>query len=122
MLLSTLFAIASLAAHPPADTLVINDVTVLPMDGTPMIAHRSVVIVGDRIVAIRAAEDSRRSTATVIDGHGKYLLPGLADMHVHLTTADELPMFVGYGVLTVRDLNGSPETLQWRTATATGAI
>ena len=43
-------------------------------------------------------------------------------MHVHLSTPDEFPMYVGNGVLTVRDLNGSPETLAWRDSVARGVM
>jgi hypothetical protein len=105
------------------DTLVIRDVTVLPMDGPRLLPHRTVTIADGRIVSIVVASAlPSRDGTHVVDGRGKYLLPGLADMHVHLTTADELPMFVGNGVLTVRDLNGSPMTLGWREAAAAGAL
>jgi imidazolonepropionase-like amidohydrolase len=105
------------------DTLVIRDVTILPMDGPRLLTHQTVTIIDGRIVSIKSTDAAPNAhEARVIDGRGEYLLPGLADMHVHLTTADELPMFVGNGVLTVRDLNGSPMTLGWRQATAAGTL
>ena len=114
-----------LAAHVAADTLVITRVNVLPMDReTPTVLEQQTVVIADgRIVALGPSGSVRTPRgARTVDGRGKFLLPALADMHVHLTTADELPMYVGYGVLTVRDLNGSPETLAWRAATASGAL
>jgi hypothetical protein len=105
------------------DTLVISDVTVLPMTGPRTISHQTVTITGGRIVAMRTAGDGPAPRAAqVIDGRGRYLLPGLVDMHVHLSTPDELPMYVGSGVLTVRDLSGSPEKLLWRSAVAKAAM
>lgn len=104
--------------------LVITDVTVLPMvTGGESVPHRSVVISGGRILRIGPASGTAvPAGAQVIDGRGKYLMPGLADMHVHLSTPEEFGMFVGHGVLTIRDLNGSPETLGWRAATQSGAL
>lgn len=119
-----MFALALLLAIGAAsDTLVIADVNVLPMNRSVVLDHQTVVIADGRIVALGPANSvATPSGARVIDGRGKYLMPGLADMHVHLTSADELPMYVGKGVLTVRDLNGSPETLEWRADVARGAI
>ncbi len=105
---------------PAADTLAIRDVSVLPMTGGEILPHRTVVIAGARILVVGPASAARiPSRATVIDGRGKFLIPGLADMHVHLSGTEELGSYLGYGVLTVRDLNGSPETLGWRHAVET---
>ena len=106
-----------------SDTIAVVDVTVLPMASSAVLAHQTLIAANGRVLemgpvaSVRVPASSRR-----IDGRGKFLLPGLADMHVHLTTVDELPMYIGYGVLTVRDLNGSPQTLDWRSATASGRL
>lgn len=105
------------------DTVAIIDVTVVPMTAATVLPGQSVLIADGRIVAMGGAGQVRiPATARRINGQGKFLLPGLVDMHVHLTGADELPMYVGNGVLTVRDLNGSPQTLAWRSATADGSM
>jgi hypothetical protein len=115
--------LAALVVSLAADTLVFTDVNVLPMDRAVVLEHQTVVVADGRIVALGPARTTASPRdARVIDGRGKYLMPGLADMHVHLTTREELPMYVGYGVLTVRDLNGSPETLAWRSEVADRAI
>lgn len=105
------------------DTLVFADVSVLPMDRQAVLPHQTVTIAGERIVAVAPAATARiPRAARVVDGRGKFLLPGLADMHVHLSGAEELPLYVGNGVLTVRDLNGSPATLALRNRTADGSL
>ena len=52
--------------------------------------------------------------AITIDGRGKYLLPGLIDMHVHLAHAEQLPLYVARGVTAVRNMWGAPMHLAWR--------
>jgi len=62
------------------------NVNVIPMDRERIQQWQTVVVRGDRIAAIGAAGDiSVPEGATVIDGAGGYLLPGLTDAHVHLT-------------------------------------
>ena len=112
-----------LGAVAATDTLAITDASVLPMDGERVLVHQTILIAGDRIVAMG---DSKQVTiprgARIIDGRGKFVLPGLSDMHVHLSTPREFPLFVGAGVLTIRDLNGEPEKLHWRDDIAAGRM
>ncbi len=115
--------VAALLFAAAVDTLAFMDVSVIPMDRPVVLEHQTVVVIDGRIVAMGPVKTIFPPRgARLIQGQGKFLLPALADMHVHVTTPDELPMYVGYGVLTIRDLNGSPETLAWREATATGAL
>ncbi len=57
-----------------------------------------------------------------IDGRGKFLMPGLADMHVHVDSTASLELFVAYGVTTVRNMWGAPVILHWRNEVARGAL
>jgi hypothetical protein len=70
----------------------------------------TVLIVGDRISAVRAAQGKERlptKEITVIDGRGKYLIPRLWDMHVHSDGDDRaLHLLIAYGVTGVRDMAG----------------
>ena len=77
-------------------------------------------------------KDSKRrkppAAAKIVDGTGKYLIPGLWDMHVHAVFAERLnsmfPMFVANGVLGIRDMGTSmplPEIDQLRKDTRSGA-
>ena len=49
-----------------------------------------------------------------IDGRGKWLIPGLIDMHVHLNDEGDGALYVANGVTTIRNMWGFPETLAWR--------
>src|ERR1044071_1653204 len=81
----------------PGD-LAIVDVTVVPMSSERELAHQAVVVRGDRIVAIAPRDAIALAGARTIAGTGKWLLPGLADMHVHIWRDDELAMYVAAGV------------------------
>ncbi len=120
--LAVVAALATLAATtqpaPPSGALLIRDVTILSMgdDGTPR--RGSVLVRGSRIdyagptAALPAAPD-----AAVVDGTGRFLIPGLIDMHTHVskTRGSSLSLLVTRGITTVRDLGGDhEELLAWR--------
>lgn len=68
------------------------DVTVVPMDKDQILAHQTVVVVDGRITQVAPAASVKvPSGALKIDGRGKFLMPGLADMHVHFM----MPAFAG---------------------------
>ncbi len=98
-------------------TVVIRDVSVLPMTsraGTEVLPHQTLVMSNGRIDWIGADRDARVPVgAEIINGAGKFVMPGLADMHVH-TDPRTLPLFLSFGVTTIRELNGSPELLALR--------
>lgn len=104
-----------------AGDLVIADVTVVPMTGAAALPHRTVIVRGDRIAAVAPASAvTIPPGATRIAGTGKWLMPGLADMHVHTWNERDLTMFVAAGVTTVRNMYGSDQHLAWRAAIAAG--
>ena len=113
-----LFFAAALAAQSPEDLLAIRNVTVVPATGGPSSPATTVLIRGDRIAALGPADAvAIPAGARVVDGTGKFLMPGLIDMHVHLskTRASALGLFVANGVTTVRDMGGEYEELvHWR--------
>ena len=98
--------------------LVIHDVTVVSATGAPPLQHATVIIGGGRIAAIGPAATTRvPRNATVVDGSGMYLVPGLIEMHAHLskTRASALMLFLANGVTTVRDVGGEhAELVRWR--------
>ena len=86
---------------------------------------QTVIVRGDRIAVIGPSADVRLPQgATVIEGAGRYLVPGLTDAHVHLTTDmpwaparpdfGDAPLYLAYGVTTVINLRGMPTQLEWR--------
>ena len=88
---------------------------------------RTVVVHGNRIVAEGPSTSVPvPAGARVIDGRGKYLIPGLWDMHVHLAMPggrDVLPLYIANGVTGVRDMAGDWPTLtSWRQDIARGSL
>lgn len=98
--------------------LAIRNVTVIPATGAQPMPNVTVVVRGERIAAIGpAATTAIPAGARVINGAGKFLLPGFIEMHAHLskTRASGLGLFVANGVTTVRDMGGDhEELLRWR--------
>lgn len=90
----------------------ITHVTVIDTENGKNIQDRTVVISGDRISEVRETKGMKPlAGAKVVDGSGKYVIPGLWDMHVHAVFAERLdsmfPMFVANGVLGIRDMGTS---------------
>jgi imidazolonepropionase-like amidohydrolase len=81
-----------------AAALIIKNVTVIDGTGAPPRPGSSVAIVNGRIAA-RAPAD-----AEVVDGTGKFLIPGLWDMHAHLREAESGADYVAHGITSVRDM------------------
>jgi imidazolonepropionase-like amidohydrolase len=102
-------------------SLVLSDVTVIDGTGEAPRANRTVIITGDRIARIVDASVSTvPKGARVIQARGKFLIPGLWDMHVHLT-ASALPALVAHGVTGVRDMgNILSDVDSWRAQIAGG--
>lgn len=87
----------------------LTGVSVIPMDSERVLADHTVVVEDGRIAAVGpTAAMSLSADTRVVDGSGTYVMPGLADMHVHLRTSDA-PRYVAAGVTTVRNLWGFVE-------------
>ena len=102
-----------------AQPLVIERVTVIDATGKPAQPDMTVVVERDRITAIGPWKKTKiPKNAHVVDGTGKFLIPGLWDMHVHGTTTGEAAqnylLYLANGVLGVRDMNGPPDAHAWR--------
>ena len=99
------------------------NVNVVPMDKEQVLVGQTVLIRGGRIAEIGpAARVKVPGDAIRIDGRRKYLMPGLIDMHVHLRSETELPLYIINGVTTVFNLNGRAAHLDWREKIARGEI
>src|SRR5262249_21711869 len=96
-------------------------VHVVPMDTERVLDDQNVLVRGDRIVAVGpAASTPIPPGATRIDAHGRWLMPGLVDMHVHFNDPGDASLFVANGVTTVRNMWGFPATLELRRECASG--
>ena len=110
--------VACKSAAPPtvSGDMAFVDVTVIPMDREATLANQTVVVKGDRIVAVGRVKLA--PGVKTVDAKGKFLIPGLADMHVHTFDARQLAMFATEGVTTIRVMWGFPQTLGARNAAA----
>jgi len=83
-----------------------------------------VEVESDRIVSVQpVGEREKPDEGKVIDGTGKFLIPGLWDCHVHLTKLgpSSLPLFLAHGVTSVRDMGSDlAEVVEWRRQIAAG--
>jgi imidazolonepropionase-like amidohydrolase len=131
-LLIAIVAIALIAAAPlarvqpsrPAPcTALTHAVVVNP--AAESIRDATVVVCGDTIQTVSLDSHSTPATARILDERGRFLVPGLWDMHVHLDQVDDNAgtALVAAGVTTVRDV-GSPFPIirRWRERTASGQL
>jgi imidazolonepropionase-like amidohydrolase len=108
--------------------LVFNHVTVIDMTGAQSKPDMTVVIRGNRIITVgKSAKTSIPKNARVIDATGKFLIPGLWDMHAHLGNEDfdkssYLRLFIANGVTGIRIMEGAPEYYLWRKEIESGAL
>jgi imidazolonepropionase-like amidohydrolase len=105
------------AEHQP-ETVAFEGVTVIPMTHDGADPDQTVVVEGGRIRSIGPASQTRvPAGARRVDGRGRWLMPGLTDMHVHtfLSSSDYL-LDLANGVTTVREMDGFPWLLAMRAA------
>lgn len=133
LLFALVFVFALLAASVSAQTVAFTNVNVIPMDRERVLANQTVLVQNGAIVEIGNTKKVKLPKDAVrIDGNGKYLIPGLVDMHTHLLSdSDEFPDSIGphelrvmlaNGVTTVRFMIGTPELLALRSRSANGEI
>ena len=107
----------------PADTLLIRHVHVIPMTQDTILRDHAVRIVDGAIDRIAPSGELIAGEGdVVVEGEGRYLLPGLVDFHVHIRDDSELLSYLAFGVTTVVNLRGSPEHLERARAVEAGEI
>ena len=134
-LISSLLVFASPALAAPAEgDVIIRHVTIIDVEAAKTVAGQAVVLKGDDIVAVGADTEIANGwqAGRTVDGKGRYLIPGLWDMHVHFGGGPELieenkallPLYVANGITTIRDCSGDlPEqVLAWRGEIASGSL
>ncbi len=124
------FGAAAAATSDPSIALV--HVTVIDTTGGAPRPDMTVIVTRGRISDLGASTALQPPAgARVVDARGKYLIPGLWDMHVHTAFGDWLPpneqvtlaLFVANGVTGVRDMGGDLEILErWRSQIAAGRL
>jgi imidazolonepropionase-like amidohydrolase len=112
-------------------TVAFVDVNVIPMDRERVLEGQTVIVRDGRIVSVEPSARARvPSGALRVDGRGKYLMPGLAEMHAHIPGAqapeqvirDIFTLYVANGVTTIRGMLGAPNQLTLRAKTASGEM
>lgn len=134
MRLLSLLALALAACASPVasqDATVFEHVTVVPADAERTLPDHTVVVRGDRIVAV--GPDGTVEVpdgAAVVDGAGRFLAPGLAEMHGHVPppgappalTEETLFLYLSQGITTVRGMLGAPGQLELRARANAGEL
>jgi imidazolonepropionase-like amidohydrolase len=116
-----LLALASPAWSPsqpttPSVTVAFENVTVIDATGAAPARGMTVTTVDKQIAGIEPSARARvPAGARRIDGTGRFLIPGLWDMHVHLTSTTETacPALIANGVTGVRDMGGELVLIDW---------
>lgn len=125
------FCISALIAQPVNNnnrTIIFEGVNVITMDGNKLLQNQHVVVSNGKVSQI-SAKPVKKEGALVIDAKGKYLIPGLAEMHAHVPPVDNLePMketlllYALNGVTTIRGMLGHPLHLELRSKVESGEI
>jgi len=117
--LSVIFLVCSCSSAPPP-SLAITHVTLIDATGAAPMPDMTVFVADEQIAAIGPSKSvSIPRGIKTLDATGKFLIPGLVDMHAHLTGAGEptgsrefiLPLLLANGITTVRDMGGDLDSL-----------
>jgi imidazolonepropionase-like amidohydrolase len=133
VLLLGIFVVPPLQAREVAD-LLIRHAAVVDVEHAQLIRDQGIVTRGNTILAVGADGDiaAHWSGHRVVDARGRFVVPGLWDMHVHFGGGKDLieenrallPLYVAYGITTIRDCSGDlpEEVLAWRDEIASGGL
>ena len=114
--------------------LLIRHATIIDVAAGKTVAGQAIAVRGEDIIEVGtdAALARRYSASRTVDASGNFVMPGLWDMHVHFGGGPELieenrnllPLYVAYGVTTVRDAAADlgPSVLEWRSQVAAGTL
>ena len=112
-LLALALALCSFLAH--AQNLHLKNVNIVDVENGTILKHREILVTDGRIASFKPKKRQTRQH-TVIDGGGKYVIPGLFEMHAHLGAQNKtfLEQFLKYGITNVRVMAGNEGLLAWR--------
>ena len=127
-------AFAHLNAVPAAQTsltVAFTNVTVVPMTSNRLLPNQTVIVTKDRITAVGSTATTKvPAEALRVEGQGKFLMPGLGEMHAHVPSLkqprelidDVLFLYVAAGVTTARGMQGAAGQPELREAAKRGDI
>lgn len=106
----------------PSSVLAITNVSVLSKDCTQMLDSLTVLISKGKILSVSKSGNIPKGFK-VVDGTGKYLIPGLMDTHVHLNDSkNDLLLYLANGVTYVSEMYGNKKHLKWRKEAREGGL
>jgi adenine deaminase len=119
-----LLAASNVFTH--SQSLAIRHVTVIDAAGHDPQPDMTVVVERDRIISVGPSNKKRLPKESVtVNGTGKFLIPGLWDMHVHGASDDRAAwshlLFIANGVVGVRDMSGPPDARAWHASQSSNA-
>jgi hypothetical protein len=126
-----IFISCNQAQEKVSDTaILISNVTVIDVITGELLPDRQMVIDSGKIKKIAVSLENEEVYKTIIDGQGKYALPGLAEMHAHIPsppaskerTEETLFLYLSNGITTIRGMLGHPSHLELRIAAERGEL
>jgi imidazolonepropionase-like amidohydrolase len=121
----SLLAGVVLPANAQRGTIVIAGVSVVPMDREEVLQNQTVIVENGRITYV-GAQRNPPTGATVVDGRGKFLMPGIAEFHAHVPNGAvahrALTLYALAGVTTARGMLGQPAHLALRDSIRNGQL
>jgi hypothetical protein len=123
-LIATVAATSQTPQTPRTQSLAITGVNVVDVVAGRIVPNATVTISGSTITTV-TPDGTPAARARVVDGRGKFLIPGLWDMHAHMEAAGEpwLPLYVANGVTGIRDMGSQVDViLKMRDATSSGRV
>lgn len=93
---------------------VIKGVHIISMETEEVVYNQNVYIEKGIIREITSDSLPVLNGFDLIEAEGKFLMPGLIDMHAHIFDRTDLPQYLSYGVTTVRNMMGFPMHLRWK--------
>lgn len=97
----------------PENIILLNG-NVITMEHDSILYNQNIVIESGRIKRILSSSAKIHENYKTIDLRGKFVMPGLIDMHVHLFDESDLYLYLSQGITTVRNLSGFPKHIKWR--------
>jgi hypothetical protein len=111
------------AQQPLPDMLAFTHAAAIDVAAGRVMPDMTVIVTAGRISAVGKSSTLRvPKGAQIVDASGKFLIPGLWDMHVHIADEQELPLYVANGVTGVRVMWGLPVHHEWRMAIESGSL
>jgi imidazolonepropionase-like amidohydrolase len=129
LILKMLTLAVIVAGNSYADTTVIVNVSIVPMTSEVVLPQQTVVVVDGKIAEIGNVDAVPvPKGSTIVDGTDRFLMPGLAEMHAHVTSTDPYQvdrlstLFVANGITTIRGMLGQASHLRLRDQLASGEV